>query len=73
MVEETIATADAIIITIAHIIMGAKTTAITAIGKMLAKQRVKKYVKLHVRQHVREQQNRIADAIDHFLTHHIRF
>ena len=50
---------------------GAK--AIPTLEKLLARQFVNLCARQHVTECRRELRNRIADAVDHFLTHHIRF
>ncbi len=56
-----------------HEAMGVKTTVIPALEKLLARQFVNLCVKQSVTECRRELRNRIVDATDHFLTHHIRF
>ena len=56
-----------------HAAMGVKMAVIPALEKLLARQFVNLCVKQHVKECRREMRNRIVDAAEHFLTHHIRF
>ncbi len=81
MAAEIIAVVEIVVVAIptgavvmaVHDAMGVKMAVIPALEKLLVRQFANLCVKQHVRECRRELRNRIVDATEHFLTHHIRF